>query len=75
LPSFVDPAILVKDADAFRRAVDTIAAIPSTQLKAANTTAESYGAVIDPDDRAPINPTLLSNRSGGPPATPVSSCP
>jgi hypothetical protein len=75
LPSFVDPTILAKDADAFRRAVDTITAIPSGQLKAANTTAESYGEAIDPDDRAPINPTLLSNRSGGPPATPVSSCP
>jgi hypothetical protein len=75
LPSFVDPTILVKDADAFRRAVDTITAIPSSQLRAANTTAESYGAAINPDDRAPINPTLLSNRSGGPPPTPVSSCP
>jgi hypothetical protein len=75
LPSFVDPTILTKDADAFRRAVDTITAIPPGQLKAANTTAKSYGEAIDPDDRAPINPTLLSNRSGGPPATPVSSCP
>jgi hypothetical protein len=75
LPSVVDPAILAKDADAFRRTVDTIAAIPSGQLKAANTTAETYGEAINPDNRAPINPTLLSNRSGGPPATPVSSCP
>lgn len=75
LPSFVDPTILAKDADAFRRAVDTITAIPPGQLKAANTTAKAYGEAIDPDDRAPINPTLLSNRSGGPPATPVSSCP
>jgi hypothetical protein len=75
LPSFVDPSILAKHADAFRRAVDTITAIPSGQLKAANSTAEAYGEAINPDDRAPINPTLLSNRSGGPPATPVSSCP
>jgi hypothetical protein len=75
LPSVVDPTILAKDADAFRRAVDTISAIPSGQLKAANTTAETYGEAINPDDRAPINPTLLSNKSGGPPATPVSSCP
>lgn len=74
-PSVVDPTILAKDADAFRRAVDTITAIPSGQLKAANTAAETYGEAINPDDRAPINPTLLSNRSGGPPATPVSSCP
>ncbi len=74
-PSVVDPTILAKDADAFRRAVDTISAIPSGQLKAANTTAEAYGETINPDDRAPVNPTLLSNRSGGPPATPVSSCP
>jgi hypothetical protein len=74
-PSVVDPTILAKDADAFRRAVDTITAIPSGQLKAANTAAEAHGEAINPDDRAPINPTLLSNRSGGPPATPVSSCP
>lgn len=74
-PSAVDPTILAKHADAFRRAVDTISALPSGQLKAANTTAETYGEAINPDDRAPVNPTLLSNRSGGPPATPVSSCP
>ena len=75
LPSVVDPTILTKDADAFRRAVDTISAIPPGQLKAANTEAETYGEAIDPDARAPVNPTLLSNRSGGPPATPVPSCP
>jgi hypothetical protein len=75
LPSFVDPTILAKHADAFRRSVDTITAIPPGQLKAANTTAENYGEAIDPDSRAPINPTLLSNRSGGPPATPVAGCP
>lgn len=74
-PSVVDPTILAEDADAFRRAVDTISAIPSGQLKAANTAAESYGESINPDDRAPVNPTLLSNRSGGPPAMPVPSCP
>jgi hypothetical protein len=75
LPSVVDPTILAKHADAFRRAVDRISAIPSGQLKAANTAAEAYGEAIDPDSRAPVNPTLLSNRSGGPAATPVSTCP
>jgi len=75
LPSTVDPTILTKDADAFRRTVDTITEIPAGQLKAANTEAETYGEAINPDNRAPVNPTLLSNRSGGPPATPVSSCP
>ncbi|HSC20433.1 MAG TPA: hypothetical protein VLC07_01770, partial [Solirubrobacterales bacterium] len=75
LPGFVDPTILARAADAFRRTVDTITAIPSGQLKAANGTAETYGAGINPNDRAPVNPILLSNRSGGPPATPVSTCP
>jgi hypothetical protein len=75
LPSVVDPTILAKHADAFRRSIETITAIPPGQLKAANTAAEAYGAAIDPDARAPVNPTLLSNRSGGPPATPVSGCP
>jgi hypothetical protein len=75
LPSGVEPTILARDADAFRRTVDTITAIPSGQLKAANSMAEAYGEAINPDNRAPVNPTLLSNRSGGPPTTPVSSCP
>jgi hypothetical protein len=75
LPSVVSPTILAKDADAFRRSIDTITAIPPGQMKAANAEAETYGKAINPDDRAPINPTLLSNRSGGPAATPVASCP
>lgn len=75
LPSVVSPAILAEDADAFRRSVDTITAIPSGQLKAANSEAEAYAGAINPDDRAPVNATLLANRSGGPPPTPVSSCP
>jgi hypothetical protein len=75
LSSIVDPTILTKHADAFRRAVDRISALSAGQLKAANSTAEAFGEAIDPDDRAPVNPTLLSNRSGGPPATPVSDCP
>lgn len=75
LPSVVSPTILAKDAEAFRRSVDTITAIPPGQLKAANTEAEMYAEAFNPDDHAPVNPTLLANRSGGPAATPVASCP
>lgn len=75
LPSAVDPTILAKDADAFRRSVDTITSTGPGQLKAANGEAEAYGGAINPDNRAPINPTLLANRSGGPAANPVASCP
>jgi hypothetical protein len=75
LPSVVSPTILVEDAEAFRRSVDTITAIPPGQLKGANTEAETYAEAFNPDDHAPVNPTLLANRSGGPAATPVASCP
>jgi hypothetical protein len=75
LPSVISPTILAEDADAFRRSIDTITAIPSGQLKAANSEAETYAGAFNPDDRAPVDPTLLANRSGGPPPTPVSSCP
>jgi hypothetical protein len=75
LPGVVSPTILAEDADAFRRSVDTITAIPPGQLKAANVEAETYAATFNPDDHAPVNPTMLANRSGGPAATPVASCP
>jgi hypothetical protein len=75
VPSVVSPTILAEDADAFRRSVDTITEIPPGQLKAANTEAETYAESFNPDDHAPVNPTLLVNRSGGPAATPVSACP
>jgi hypothetical protein len=79
-PSVVDPTILAKDADAFRRAVDTITAIPAGQLKAANAHAAQLGAGIDAAARAPVNPTkgaggvLGSGGIGGPAATPVPHC-
>jgi hypothetical protein len=75
LPRAVSPTILAADAEAFRRSVDTITAIPPGQLKAANTEAETYAEAFNPDDHAPVNATLLANRSGGPAATPVSGCP
>ncbi len=75
LPGVVSPTILAQDAEAFRRSVDRITAIGPGQLKAANSEAETYGKAINPDARAPVNPTLLGNRSGGPAATPVASCP
>jgi hypothetical protein len=75
LPVVVSPSILAADADAFRRTVDTITAIPPGQLRAANTEAETYAEAFNPDDHAPVNPTMLANRSGGPAATPVASCP
>jgi hypothetical protein len=82
LPSTVDPSILTKDADAFRRTVDTITAIPAGRLKAENAKAAKLGTEIDAAARAPSNPTLgapggtLGAKGvGGPPATPVASCP
>ncbi|MBS1892538.1 MAG: M28 family peptidase [Actinobacteria bacterium] len=81
VPSTVDPTILAKDADAFRRAVDRITAIPAGALKAANAHAAQLGSEIDADKRAPVNPTLGaggvlgSGGVGGPAATPVAACP
>jgi Peptidase family M28 len=81
LPSTVDPTILAKDADAFRRAVDTITAIPAGVLKAENAHAAKLGSEINAAARAPVNPTkgaggtLGSEGIGGPAATPVAQCP
>jgi hypothetical protein len=80
LPGTVDPTILAKDADAFRRAVDRITAIPAGLLKAENAHAAQLGSEIDAAERAPVNPTkgaggvLGSGGIGGPPATPVPHC-
>jgi hypothetical protein len=81
LPSTVDPTILTKDADAFRRVVDTITAIPAGELKAQNKHAEELGAGVNAAEREPVNPTLGAGTilgkdgEGGPNATPVTSCP
>jgi hypothetical protein len=84
VPSTIDPTILAKDADAFRRSVDTIDAIPPGALRAANKHAEELGAAVNPDTRAPFNATkgtnvegspLGSGGVGGPAAMPVASCP
>ncbi len=81
LPGTVDPSILARDADAFRRSVDLITAIPPGRLKAENAHAAQLGGEIDPAARAPVNPTLGAGGSlgsggvGGPAATPVASCP
>jgi hypothetical protein len=80
VPGTVDPTILTKDADAFRRAVDRITAIPAGLLKAENAHAAQLGSEIEADKRAPANPTkgaggvLGSGGIGGPPATPVPHC-
>jgi hypothetical protein len=80
VPSTVDSTILAKDADAFRRAVDRITAIPAGALKAENANAAKLGSEIDADKRAPVNPTLGAGGTlgsggiGGPPATPVPHC-
>jgi hypothetical protein len=80
LPGTVDPSILAGDADAFRRVLDTIGAIPAGLLKAENAHAAQLGAEIDADARAPVNPTLGAGGSlgsggvGGPAATPVAHC-
>ena len=82
LPSTVAPTILAADADAFRRTVDTITAIPAGLLKAENAHAAQLGSEIDAAERAPSNPTLGSPKGtlggggvGGPAATPVAACP
>jgi hypothetical protein len=81
LPSTVDPTILEKDADAFRRTVNTITAIPPGELKAANKHAEELGAAVNAAEREPVNPTLGAGSilgtggEGGEPATAVASCP
>jgi hypothetical protein len=83
VPSTVDPTILEKDADAFRRTVDTIDAIPPGVLKADNAHAAELGSQINAATRQPINPTkgsgqpgaiLGSGGAGGPPATAVAAC-
>lgn len=81
LPATVDPAILAGHAEALRRSVDVVTALAPGQLRAENTLAAQHGSEIDPDERAPTNPTLGSGGSlgdggvGGPPATPVAQCP
>jgi hypothetical protein len=81
LPGTVSPGILAADADAFRRVLDTITAIPAGVLKADNAHAEELGSEIDAAARAPVNPTLGAGGTlgsggiGGPTATPVAHCP
>jgi hypothetical protein len=81
LPSTVDPTILAKDADAFRRTVNTITAIPPGLLKAENAHAEQLGKEINAAEREPVNPTLGAGGvlgtggEGGTPPTPVAQCP
>jgi hypothetical protein len=84
VPSTVDPTILEKDADAFRRTVDTIDAIPPGVLKANNAHAAELGSKVNTAIRQPINATkgsgqpgaiLESGGAGGPPATAVAACP
>ncbi len=80
VPSAVDPTILARDADAFRRVVDRITSIPAGLLRAENANAAKLGSEIDADKRAPVNPTLGaggilgSGGVGGPPATSVPHC-
>jgi hypothetical protein len=80
VPSTIDPTILTKDADAFRRSIDTITALAPGALKAANTEAEMLGAGIDAAARAPLNATLGAGGTlgsggvGGPTAAAVAGC-
>jgi hypothetical protein len=88
LPETIDQSILTRQADAFRRVVDRITAIPAGRLKAENTVAAQHGAEIAANGaaakRTPANPTLGAVREtanalaeggvGGPAATPVVSC-
>jgi hypothetical protein len=88
MPSTIDQSILARQADAFRRVVDRITAIPAGKLKAENSVAAQHGAEIaangEAAKRTPANPTLGAVRKtanalaeggvGGPAATPVASC-
>jgi hypothetical protein len=87
-PSTIDQSILTRQADAFRRVLDRITAIPAGKLKAENSVAAQHGAEIAANGvaakRTPANPTLGAVREtanalaeggvGGPAATPVASC-
>jgi hypothetical protein len=87
-PSTIDQSILTRQADAFRRVVDRITAIPAGKLKGENSVAALHGAEIAANGaaakRTPANPTLGAVREtanalaeggvGGPAATPVASC-
>jgi hypothetical protein len=87
-PSTIDQSILTRQADAFRRVVDRITAIPAGKLKAENMVAAQHGAEIAANGaaakRTPANPTLGAVREtanalaeggvGGPAATPVAAC-
>jgi hypothetical protein len=87
-PTTIDQSILTRQADAFRRVVDRITAIPAGRLKAENTVAAQHGAEIAANGaaakRTPANPTLGAVREtanalaeggvGGPAATPVAAC-
>jgi hypothetical protein len=87
-PSTIDQSILTRQADAFRRVVERITAIPAGKLKAENSVAARHGAEIAANGgaakRTPANPTLGAVREtanalaeggvGGPAATPVAAC-
>jgi hypothetical protein len=87
-PTTIDQSILTRQADAFRRVVDRITAIPAGKLKSENSVAAQHGAEIAANGvaakRTPANPTLGAVREtanalaeggvGGPAATPVAAC-
>jgi hypothetical protein len=82
------PNAAARQAEAFRRVVDRITAIPAGKLKAENSAAVQHGAEIAANGeaarRTPANPTLGAVRKtadalaeggvGGPAATPVVTC-
>ncbi len=49
LPDRVDPTLLGREVEGFRRSIDAITAMPAGALRAANGQAAAYGAAIDPD--------------------------
>ena len=70
-PSTINQSILTRQADAFRRVVDRITAIPAGQLRAANGEAAQHGAEIEADGeaarRTPANAALGAVRGTLPP--------
>jgi hypothetical protein len=87
-PGTIDRSILERQADAFRRVIDRIAAVPAGKLRAENAVAAQHGAEIAANGeaarRTPANPTMGAVRKtpdalgeggvGGPSATPVAAC-
>ena len=74
LPGVVDPDLLAREADGFRRVVDSISALAPGELRGANGQADAFGAAVDPRDSSPENLVFGEDGVGGPAPKLVPSC-